>query len=173
MIRSGPEVIVRGRTRLREITSDDIPVLYRWRMSPDAREMFVNTAPVPFPVHEAFVAAYYSDRNDDRWFVIEVDRVAVGTLALYGFSEDGRSAEWGRFVIDPSHRGRGWGTVALGLLIQHAYDLGVRRLHCRVLAGNMAAERIYARFGFREVRRFEQGGRPFLELVSDLEGNPP
>jgi RimJ/RimL family protein N-acetyltransferase len=135
--------------------------------------MFVDTAPLPFASHEAFVAAYFSDANDDRWFVVEVDDKPVGTIALYGLSADGRSAEWGRFVIDPSHRGRGWGSDALRLLVEHAYELGVRRLHCKVLAGNAAAERLYARVGFREVGRFEQEGRQFLELVSDLEGNPP
>jgi RimJ/RimL family protein N-acetyltransferase len=168
MIRSGPAEIVRGRVRLREITLDDVADLYRWRMNPDAREMFVDSAPLPFPAHEAFIAAYFSDQNEDRWFIIEVDRNAVGTLALYGFSEDGQSAEWGRFIVDPSHRRRGWGTAALGLLIEHACDLGVRRLRCIVLAGNTAAARTYERFGFREVGLHERGGRQFLELVSDL-----
>jgi RimJ/RimL family protein N-acetyltransferase len=169
VIRFGPAEIVRGRIRLREITPDDVDDLFRWRMSPEAREMFVSSAPVPFPQHEAFVAAYFADGNSDRWFVVEVDGEAIGTLALYGFTDDGRTAEWGRFVIDPSHRGRGFGRAALGLLIDHAVELGVRSLHCKVLAGNTAAERIYDGFGFREVGRFEQGGRAFLELVSDLE----
>jgi RimJ/RimL family protein N-acetyltransferase len=173
VIRSGPAELTRGPVRLREITPDDVGDLYRWRMSPDAREMFVSTEPVAFPEHEAFVAGYFADDNDDRWFVVEVDGEAVGTLALYGFSDDGASAEWGRFVIEPSHRGRGFGRAALGLLIEHAAALGVRTLHCKVLAGNTAAKRIYEGLGFREVGRFEQGGREFLDLVSNLGTSPP
>lgn len=173
MIRSGPVEIAREPMRLREITRGDTDDLYRWRMGPDARAAFVHSDPVPFEVHEAFLASYFSAGNDDRWFVVEVEGEAVGTLALYAFSDDGRTAEWGRFVIDPEHRGHGWGAAALDLLLGHAVDLGVERLRCNVLAGNAVAERTYERFGFREVDRFEHEGRQFRKLVADLGRSQP
>jgi len=100
--------------------------------------------------------------------VVEVLGEPVGAIALYGFSADRSEAEWGRLVIDPAKRGRGYGRRALELLVERARELGVRRLRCEVVAGNAPAERIYEALGFVETGREDVGGRLFRYLEREL-----
>lgn len=158
-----------GLLRLREVVAADAERLYRWRTEPTARTKFRDDRLISYADHLAFVARYLRPECRDRWFVIEVAREPIGTIALYGFSADGREAEWGRFVIAPESRGRGWGRRALEVLLAHARDLGVRRLRCDVVAGNAPAEGLYHSLGFTDEGVEEAGGRRFLRLVATLD----
>jgi RimJ/RimL family protein N-acetyltransferase len=168
LIHSGPRAVTDGDLRLREVTLADAADLYCWRMAPGTRSHFRHADPVPYADHQAYLARYFQAGNTDRWFVVEVRGEPVGTLALYGFSADGTTAEWGRFVIAPEHRGYGWGRRSLALLMDHARAIGVRHLRCEVLDGNDAAEGLYRRLGFAETGAYEQGGRRFLQLAVRL-----
>jgi RimJ/RimL family protein N-acetyltransferase len=153
--------------RLREIAPADALDLYRWRMDPETRARFRETREVPFEAHLAYIERYFQPGNTDRWFVVEADGEPVGAIALYDLEPDGSEAEWGRFVIAPEHRGKGW-RRSLELLIDHARATGVRRLRCEVLAGNAAAEELYRRLGFTETGSYQEGGRSFRQLALDL-----
>lgn len=168
MISHGPREAGDGVVRLREVAPADAAELYRWRMEPGTRGRFRGTDVVPYETHVAFLDRYFHPGNRDRWFVIEAEGRAVGAIALYDFSPDGAAAEWGRFVVSPEHRGRGWGRRALTLLMDYARAIGVRDLRCEVLAGNAAAEGLYRRLGFVETGSYEHGGRRFLELATVL-----
>ncbi|HEY2291013.1 MAG TPA: bifunctional GNAT family N-acetyltransferase/PLP-dependent aspartate aminotransferase family protein [Thermoanaerobaculia bacterium] len=154
--------------RLREVTPADAPALYRWRMDPETRQQFRDTREVPYEAHLAFVRRYFAPANTDRWLIVEAADEPVGAIALYDFSPDGAEAEWGRFVIAPEHRGKGWGRRSLELLIAHAREIGVRRLRCEVLAGNAVAEDLYRRLGFTETGAYQDGGRTFRRLSLTL-----
>lgn len=168
MIHGGPREIVDGEVRLREVTPEDALPLYRWRMEPGARAMFRGSDVVPYETHRAFLERYFQPDTRDHWFIIEAGGEAVGAIALYSFSADGTAAEWGRFVVSPEHRGRGWGRRSLELLIAHARAIGVRDLRCEVLAGNAPAEGLYRRLGFAETGSYEHEGRRFLRLSARL-----
>lgn len=167
MIRSGPRSFGGGEVRLREVTPADAADLYRWRMEPETRGQFRGTAEVPFAAHEAYLARYFAPENTDRWFIIEAGGAPVGAIALYDFSADGEAAEWGRFVVSPEHRGRGWGRRSLALLIAHARTLGVRDLRCEVLAGNAVAAGLYRRLGFTATGSCQHDGRSFIQMALD------
>lgn len=172
MIRDGSREAGDGLVRLREIAPADADELFRWRMDPAARAMFRGTEPVPYGVHLAFLDRYFEPGNDDRWFVIEAAGRPVGAVALYEFAPDGAEAEWGRFVIAPEHRGRGWGRRALVLLLAQARAAGLRRLRCEVLTGN-PAERLYRSLGFVDAGppSVAADGRRFLQLAVDLDSS--
>ena len=169
MIHRGPRSLGDERLRLREVTRADAAELHRWRQEPTARQMVGHAGEVPLETHLAFVERYFAADNDDRWFVIEADGEPVGAIALYGLTADGSEAEWGRFVVDPRHRGRGWGRRALDLLVAHARELGLRRLSCEVLVPNPRAESLYRSVGFRPAGERADGGRRFLRLALDLD----
>lgn len=170
MIQGGPRVVAEpcGGVRLREVTPEDAERLHRWRVEPSARTMFRDDRDIPWEDHLAFLGGYFQRDCDDRWFVIEVASEPIGSIALYGFSPDGQEAEWGRFVVTPGRRGRGFGRRALVLLLAHARELGLRRLRCEVAAENPRAEALYRSLGFvREPREDESVGR-FVRLVAPL-----
>jgi len=169
LIESGPRSFGDGEVRLREVTLADAADLYRWRMEPETRRQFRGTEEVPFAAHEAYLARYFAPDNNDRWFIVEAGGEAVGAIALYDLSADGRTAEWGRFVISPEHRGRGLGRRSLALLIGHARGLGVRDLRCEVLAGNAVAAGLYERLGFVPTSSYEHAGRSFTCLALRLD----
>jgi diamine N-acetyltransferase len=114
---------------------------------------------------------YFQPENTDRWYIIEASGRPIGAIALYGFSSDATQAEWGRFVLAPEERGRGYGGGALALLIEHARQIGLERLTCHVLVGNPAAERLYTQAGFVETGQKESSGRVFRYLVLELSAD--
>jgi RimJ/RimL family protein N-acetyltransferase len=157
-----------GVVSLREIAPGDAEFLYQVRMDPLSRPMFRNVELVPYESHERMVRKYFETRSGDRWFLIEAGGKAVGTISLYGFEDEGRRCEWGRFVIAPEWRKSGLGRRALRLLLDYARSVGVERAHCEVLAGNTAAQRLYQEAGFVQTGESDYHGRTFLELSCDL-----
>jgi RimJ/RimL family protein N-acetyltransferase len=168
VIRSGPREIGTLELRLREVTPADSENLYGWRMDPQSRPMFRSTELVPFETHEKFFAGYFSPENNDHWFVIEADGRSVGAICLFAPTAEPSEAEWGRLVLAPEERGKGYARRALELLVEHARRSGIRKLRCEVVAGNPAAEAIYSRLGFREIGREEVGRRTFRYLSREL-----
>jgi len=133
--------------------------------------MFLHTEKVPYKAHRVWVERYFQPENTDRWFVIETAGRPVGAIALYGFSADATQAKWGRLVVAPEERTRGYGSRGLGLLIEHARQIGVKRLTCEVLVGNAAAEHLYGRAGFVETGQEESSGRVFRYLALELSAD--
>jgi RimJ/RimL family protein N-acetyltransferase len=172
VIRRGAREIAAGATRLREVTRDDARFLHRLRSDDATRGAFRTPGPIPFADHLRFIERYFASDNHDRWFVVEHAGEAVGTIALYDLSDDARTAAWGRFAIAPERRGRGIGAAALGLLLEHARDLGVRRLRCEVLAANQPADTLYRRLGFVAVGAELHDGRLFVQLEKRLDERP-
>ncbi|MFY9552708.1 MAG: GNAT family N-acetyltransferase [Thermoanaerobaculia bacterium] len=168
MISSGPREIGEADFRLREVTPADSQNLYCWRMDPSSRPMFRSTEKVPFEAHASLLARYFSPDNRDRWFVIEADGAPVGAITVHEPPAGSTEAEWGRLVVAPEARGRGYGKRALTLLIEYARRTGLSRLRCEVLVGNAAAETIYRELGFHETGREESEGRVFRYLAMEL-----
>jgi RimJ/RimL family protein N-acetyltransferase len=168
VISSGPREIGEADFRLREVTPADSQNLYCWRMDPSSRPMFRSTEKVPFEAHASLLARYFSPDNRDRWFVIEADGAPVGAITVHEPPAGSTEAEWGRLVVAPEARGRGYGKRALTLLIEYARRTGLSRLRCEVLVGNAVAEAIYRELGFHETGRDESEGRVFRYLAMEL-----
>ncbi|QFU92313.1 amino-acid N-acetyltransferase [Amycolatopsis sp. YIM 10] len=79
-----------------------------------------------------------------EFWVAEVDQEVVGAGALHVLWED--LAELRTIVVGKQARGKGIGNALVGRLIQHAVDLGLRRLF--VLTFETA---FFAGHGFREI----------------------
>ena len=167
MIRSGPTDIDDGIVRLREVTRADADRLYEWRMDPETRQMFRDTQPVPYDAHVRFLERYFEANNHDRWFVIEAHGTPVGALALYDIRDDGR-AEWGRLLIDPARRGRGYARRATRLMLAYARAAGLTEVHCEILDENLASLRVNRAEGFVDVDERTIDGRRFIVLSHSL-----
>ena len=167
MIHNGPTEIGDGRVRLREVTRADADRLHGWRMDPETRRMFRNTEPVPYDTHVRFLERYFQADNHDRWFVIEAHGNPVGALALYDIREDGR-AEWGRLLIDPAQRGRGYARRATRLMLAYARAAGLTEVHCEILDENLASLRVNRAEGFVDVDERMIDGRRFIVLSHTL-----
>lgn len=73
----------------------------------------------------------------------------IGNIYLRNLNWLDRNAELHTFVASPTHRGKGYGSAAVALIISHGFDdLGLVRIYLHVLAKNAAAIRTYEKCGF-------------------------
>jgi RimJ/RimL family protein N-acetyltransferase len=169
LITSGVRRLTSGNFTLREITPADSPLLYAWRMDPLSRAMMKNQEVVPLEVHERYLARYFDPANRDQWFMVEHDGQPIGSYALYDFSEAGDECEWGRLIVSPSLRGKGYGRVVCELMLQHARQTPLRRIRCDINVENRPTLHIHHALGFKEVGEITWDGRRFAHLVIELD----
>jgi len=68
---------------------------------------------------------------------------------LHHLEEGGSSAEVG-YWIGREHRGQGYATEAVNLLVRTGFSrLGLHRIEARIFPGNLASRRLAKRCGFR------------------------
>ena len=93
----------------------------------------------------------------------EGEEGALGNVNLAEFSEDGRQASLGYWVV-PAARGRGVASRAAAILTRWGFEtLGLQRIELEILPGNLASHRVAERLGatYEGLRRdsHEAGGR--------------
>ncbi len=73
----------------------------------------------------------------------------IGQILLTGISHVHRNCEFSIRIGETDYRGKGLGTAALHLMIDHAWnDLGLHRVELSVFADNSPARRAYEKAGF-------------------------
>ena len=157
-----------GVINLREISANDIRLLYDWRNDPQSRPMFRDDRALDFDAHCGFLRRYFTGERGEYWWIAEVSGVPVGTICLYSFDTDRHTCEFGRFIIGREHRGAGYGRRALLLAMSVARSLGVERMVCEVLSSNESAIRLYDSLGFVEVGIDPAGPRRFILMEAEL-----
>lgn len=92
--------------------------------------------------------------NDDQMFILENKGIPIGCGALYNMDIYKERAEVGRFVINKSHRGKGYGGILISLIEEMALSkFGIKELYLEVLAANIPAISLYKRIGYKKVGR--------------------
>ena len=139
--------IVDDDATLRLLAVDDLPLTLAWRNHEESRLWFHSTDPISETSHDEWFAKYL-DRADDYVFLLEISGTLVAQASLYGI-EDG-AAEFGRLLVDPGQRGKGFAPRAIALCLRVADDiLGLDHLHLEVKRDNLRAIRSYEMAGFR------------------------
>ena len=100
----------------------------------------------------------------------------IGNASLTSIDFRNRTAEFVIIIGEEDARGKGYGTEATGLVLDHAFTvLGLRNVMLKVYAFNPAAIRAYEKAGFREFGRrqqaIEMNGQPwdvlYMECLRD------
>lgn len=137
---------------VRELGSDDIPELNRWRNDPGVIASLV--APfrhIGLEIDRAWFEHYLANRATNVRLAIcsASGRTLVGAAYLTGIDWTARSGELGIWIGVPEHRGKGAGELASRAVLRHAFlDLNLHRVHLSVVAGNTAAHALYRKLGF-------------------------
>lgn len=160
---SATPTIVGARVVLRPFTDADVEAMGPVLADP---EVLVLTGSVPTTA-EADAAAPTLDEATRRWYATRaeqedrldlaiVDRATdrcVGEVVL----NDWRPADQAigfRILLGPEGRGRGLGSEATGLVLEHAFTVSdTHRVELEVFAHNPRALRVYERAGFVVVGR--------------------
>jgi len=130
----------------------------------------------PAPLSDGVVTL--RPRDEHGSFVVEHDGAPVGSVALRLTGEHDGELRWS---LEEPHRGQGYATRAVRLLVTHALDtMGLSRVQARVEPANERAVRVATRAGLmREgVQRVEagHGERPETTgyvVLARLRSDPP
>lgn len=134
--------------RLRDVTNDDSPTIYRWRNLPDvARYMYTDHA-ISEEEHRQWFRTATTDPTR-RYWIIETGGDPVGLANIYDIDVHHKRAEWAFYIADPRLRGRGIGARVEYQVICFAFDeLDLHRLTCAVLDFNKPTIAMHEKFGF-------------------------
>jgi RimJ/RimL family protein N-acetyltransferase len=87
--------------------------------------------------------------GDPLAWIIETDGVCAGVVRLHSVVERDKRARLAIGLLHPDLLGRGTGTIAIRILLRHAFDtLQLHRVDLRVLSFNVRALRCYEKCGF-------------------------
>ncbi|MFI8517583.1 GNAT family N-acetyltransferase [Streptomyces sp. NPDC085481] len=135
---------------LRPVTEDDVPALRPMFDDPEiGRLTGLHTR-----FDDAALRAWYGSRGaqDDRLDLAVVERATgavVGEAVLNEWDPANESCAF-RICLTPAGIGRGLGTEATRLIVDHAFEgLGLHRVWLEVYAFNPRARRAYEKAGFR------------------------
>ena len=136
--------------RLAPVRLADSEAMFEWI---NDRELVLLSAPYR-PVGEGAHRLWFDSvqqRSDNALFGIRLiaDDSLIGTCQLVGLDPLNRSARLQIRIGVARMRGKGHGTAAVRLLVEHGFkDLNLHRVELGVFAHNAAAQRAYEKAGF-------------------------
>ncbi len=145
-------VLEAGSALLRRFTAEDLDGLFRCFSDPDTTRFIMD--PVERPETLEGILEEFIHGHDEgislNWAVVQRSTgLYAGSVSLGEFSFHDGSAETA-FELLPEHRGKGLMTGALKAAARYGFEaLGLRRIEARVVEGNVKAERLLEKTGFR------------------------
>ncbi len=160
------------RLYLSPMCSEDAETYAAWLNDLEvAKYLMIPSLMISLEAEQEFISKFQKEPH----FAIVLkdgDRL-IGNCGIIDIDNVHRRAEVGIFIGDRAAWGQGYGTEALGLLIDYAFNLlNLRNLMLRVYAPNARAIGCYKKLGFQEMGLRRQshffGGRYVDELYMDL-----
>ena len=159
--------VVRGvNVLLREKQLDDVLDDYRWRTDPELTR-FDAARPLTMTYKE-YLALYREELlypSPYRWSLAIEDNDGrhIGNIMYYNIDTLRQEAELGVTIGEERLCGRGYGTEAVRLLVNHLLmQMSFRRVHLKTLAWNDRAQRCFEKVGFVRYGRTHRGDDGFI-----------
>lgn len=150
----GPRPILRGaRVFLRPAEREDIPRFIDWLGDAVVSEGLATRAPWSRVAEEAWFDELQQTQGKSTWhFVIclRADGRPIGFCALHTVDHVNGSAELGIGIGEPDEWDKGYGTEAMGVLLDLGFgELRLHRVFLHVFDFNDRAIHVYEQLGFR------------------------
>ena len=129
-----------------------------------------NTLQLPWRPLEYTASRLFGSAPDHHYLVAVVDGQVVGQLGL-DIEPGARRRDVGKFgmAVHDDFQGQGVGSALMAAMLDLADNwLGLRRIELEVWADNVAAIRLYEKFGFESEGRGRQYARRAGELIDAL-----
>jgi RimJ/RimL family protein N-acetyltransferase len=151
----GSVEILSARLRLRSFQADDLPAFVAYRSDPDVAR------------YQSWDTSY--GMADAKWFLAEQSEVAFGQPGVWGqlastdrssgtlvgdcavrvLADQPGTAELG-VTLAPRYQGVGLAAEAIGAVVEYLFEhVGLHRIFAETDDRNGAAQRLFARLGFR------------------------
>jgi RimJ/RimL family protein N-acetyltransferase len=139
----------------------DAALWAKWNNDSDYYRL-MDTGPaglMPVSQIEEWIVEEASDNESTFSIHTLIDDRIIGSIGLFGFNRDAGSAWVGIGIGDPYYRGKGYGTDAMKVLLNYAFnELNLHRVNLGVFEFNQRAIRSYEKCGFK----YEGSEREFI-----------
>jgi RimJ/RimL family protein N-acetyltransferase len=148
--------LIGNRIRLRAAEKSDIDLFLHWVNDPEVTENLMMVSPMSRIEEERWYENMMDRPPSEHVLVIDIpdqeasgEYQAIGTCQFIHIDWRNRSGEVGIMIGDKSQWDRGFGTEAMGLLLQHGFDsLNLHRVWLQVYSKNHRGIRAYEKAGF-------------------------
>lgn len=145
--------------RLRAHTREDLPRYVTWINDQEVARYLTFYRPIALEDEERWFAGLGERRNEEVFAIETLDGEHIGAGGLHGIDRIARAATLGIFIGNRDYWGRGYGSDAVALLLEFAFDqLNLHRVSLHVYDYNTRAIRAYERRGFVHEGRLRQAG---------------
>ncbi len=140
---------------LRDFKTDDAPIVAGWLRSEEELYKWSSDRFNKFPLTGRDILTNYAPQLDEGHFypltaVDESGNVVGHFIIRYPRPEDLSSVRFGFVIVDPTLRGKSYGTKMLRLGVEYVKEhLGASRIDLGVFENNPAAKRCYEAVGFQ------------------------
>ena len=139
-----------------------IPTYQRWINDfATVRTLLIPPGPMTLEQETAWYDGIASNSDTTMFTIYErTTWLPVGNTELHAIDHRHGVAEFGLLIGEADARGRGYGTEATRLVLDYAFTaLGLHNVMLTVYEYNLAAQRVYAKAGFREFGRRRESRR--------------
>lgn len=142
------------RVYLRPLEPEDAAAFQPWANDPEVTRQVLISRPMTLADETAFVERMRtSDRDVGLAIVLRRGDRLIGATSLHPSPGPGynRSAMFGILIGEKGEWGRGYGTEATGLIVDHGFDtMNLNRIWLHVVEYNARGIRAYEKVGFQK-----------------------
>ena len=159
-------MLVGERVRLRQLDGGDADAVWEMVHDDEGNDLTATT--------DTFTRAQIDDwcrtrpDQDERLDLAIVDNETgdfVGEVVLSEYEAAANTCSFRISLRGPAWFGRGLGTEATRLIIDHGLDtIGLAAVSLEVLARNARARAVYDAIGFEQQREFDEDGESWIEM---------
>ncbi|MEZ4520748.1 MAG: GNAT family protein [Thermomicrobiales bacterium] len=148
-----PVINIQGeRVSLGPFAEEHLEAFHRWHNDYETMRTWISL-PRPRTLTQASnLYKYWVDQSDWQSFAIYENASwrHIGATLLIDIHHTDGTAEFGIMIGEPDARGKGYGTEATALMLDHAFlALGLSNVMLRVYSYNLAGIHVYEKVGFR------------------------
>ena len=143
--------------RLRPVEREDLPIIAKWRTSPEVYEYLFEQDPISQERQERWFEQIENSRDRYQFVIETLEGSPIGLVSLFDLDLRNGRAEWGFYIGDMRYRMGGYAVEAELLLLRYAFlYLNLHRVYCQSFAFNQKVLELHKRFGFLEEGRLRE-----------------
>ena len=138
------------RIKLELITQEDTPFIVKWRNNEKVRKNFIFQEKFTEKMHLNWLNTKVASKEVVQFIIkIKENNKPIGSVYFRDIDYSKKQAEYGIFIGEDNARGKGYGTEAVKLALDYAFNtLNLETIILRVFADNKSAINSYESAGF-------------------------
>lgn len=143
--------LIGERIYLRPLEREDAPTVARWINDPEVNNTLLFQHPLSVQAEQEWIESNNSQREQiTLGIVVREGERFIGVVGLKDKSERDRHVSFGIAIGDKEQWGKGYGTEATILMVDHAFrTMNLNRVMLNVLSENTRGIRAYETAGFK------------------------